>query len=651
MTYYSQLKVYDIYIDDIPSDIVLDAPLSDSYSTALTGQELKKQSGTPVYTNFKNVPCAYFDGKTALRLPNTNLPVEDKDRTVNFWAYMYPYPTTQWRMAMFWGYGSSQNGNALFIQNQRFGLDTNNYSVYISTQKCLNYQWHMYTVVYKYPIAYLYLDGVFLYKTQFTSFNTSNADYAWIGRAYDTGGWSGKWTQGYLADVRIYSRGLNKFQIRQLYKRLNPQKDPSVADSFGLVFHAPLQQQAQTAATGQPLTYSTTVTYEEKDGYTGCNLNDGYITCLKLQQFPQRAQERTVSVKIYLNQIRRDCSWLSYGKNQRNQRYAVGVDNSTGYVASWANSNTVVYKAGPLIETGKWYTVTITYKDGVQTYFLDGYQITRYQHSDINTYLYQLCLGKQAVNHGGTSFTNGYMRDVRIYNKELNQLQVYNIHKDRQLDAEDDRPQYTPDLTNGLVVHVPLQTDISTTTGQTLTQDGTVTFGQDTRKYAQFKDRDNCIYLANINSFYKNCAVSIAYWFKYVQGQALVTLSGSNYSILGGNQIWAIGQDKKCIVQTGNATPGTKGQCVIQGEYSKDWHHLYGQYNLQQGIFRVIIDGDTTNVKTSDLRYYDFNYGLVFCIGSLYRARWSVYGHARYSDVRLYNRNLTDAQIKLLAGK
>lgn len=651
MSYYSQLKIFDICKQDIPSGIVFDAPLSDSYSTAITGQQLKKESGTPVYSVFKGVPCAYFDGKTALRFPNVNLPLAASDRTVNFWAYMYPYPTTQWRMAMFWGYGSSQNGNALFIQNQRFGLDTHSYSVYTSTQKCLNYQWHMYTVVYKYPIAYLYLDGVFLYKTQFTSFNTDNADYAWIGRAYDTGGWSGKWTYGYLADVRIYNRGLNKFQIGQLYKRLTPQKDPSVADSFGLVFHAPLQQQSQTAATGQPLTYSTTVTYEEKDGYTGCNLNGGYITCHKLQQFPQRAQQRTVSVKIYLNQIRRDCAWLSYGKNQRNQRYGLGLDNSTGYVSSWAYSNTVVYKAGPLIETGKWYTVTITYKDGVQTYFLNGYQITRYQHSDINTYLYQLCLGKQAVNHGGTSFTNGYIRDVRIYNKELNQLQVYNIHKDRQLDAVDDRPEQTADLTAGLIIHAPLQTDISTTTGQALTKNGTITFGQNERKYAQFNGRQNYVYLQNVNQFTGNCSVAIAYWFQYVAGQSFVTLSGDDYSVLGGNQIWAIGNNNRCTVQTGNSNPGTRGACFIQGDYGTGWHHLYCQYNLALGVFRLIVDGDTSNIKTSDLRYYNFKTGMSFCIGSLYRARWSVYGHARYSDVRLYNRNLTDAQIKLLAGK
>ena len=651
MTYYSQLKVYDIYIDDIPSGIVLDAPLSDSYSTAVTGQQLKKQSGTPVYSTFKNVPCAYFDGKTSLRFPNTNLPVQDKARTVSFWAYMYPYPNTQWRLAMFWGYGSSQQGNALFIQNQRFGLDTNSASVSAYTQKCLNYQWHMYTVVYKYPIAYIYIDSELQDKMEFTRFNTSTADNAWIGRAYDTGGWSGHWTLGYLADVRIYSRGLNKFQIRQLYKRLKPTKDPSVADKYGLVFHAPLQEQKQTAETGQPLTYSATVTYEDKDGYKGCNLNGGYVTCLKLQQFPQRGQQRTISVKIYLNQIRKDCSWLSYGKNERNKRYAVGLDNSTGYIASWAYNSTVVFTAGPLIQTGQWYTVTITYKDGVQTYFLDGYQITRYQHNDIDTYLYELCLGREAINHGGTSFTNGYLRDIRIYNKELTQLQVYNIYKDRQLGTADDRPKQTANLANGLIVHVPLQIDISTTTGQTLTQDGTVTFGQDTRKYAEFNGRDNCIYVHNINSFYKNCAVSISYWFKYVEGQAFVTLSGSNYSILGGNQIWAIGNNTKCTVQTGNFSPGTKGQCVIEGDYANDWHHLYCQHNLQKGVFRIIVDGDTANAKTSDLRYYDFNAGLSFCIGSLYRSRWSVYGHARYSDVRLYNRNLTDEQIKLLAGK
>ena len=651
MTYYKQLKVYDIYIDDIPSGIVFDAPLSDSYSTAITGQQLKKESGTPVYSVFKGVPCAYFDGKTALRFPNVNLPLTDADRTVNFWAYMYPYPTTQWRMAMFWGYGSSQNGNALFIQNQRFGLDTNSYSVYTSTQKCLNYQWHMYTVVYKYPVAYLYLDGVFIYKTQFTSFNTSNADYAWIGRAYDTGGWSGKWTQGYLADVRIYSRGLNKFQIRQLYKRLTPQKDPSIADSFGLVFHAPLQQQVQTAATGQPLTYSTAVVYQEKDGYTGCNLNGGYITCLKLQQFPQRAQERTVSVRLYFNQIRRDCSWISYGKNTYSQRYAIGLDNSTGYVASWYYRSTAVFRAGPALQTNKWYTVTITYKEEQQIYYLNGQRITSVWHTDINTYLYQLCLGREAVNHGGTAFTNGYMRDVRIYNKQLTQLQVYNLYKERPLDTADDRQVPQDDISRGLILHAPLQTDISTTTGQTLVKNGTIAFGQDTRKYIQLYGRDNYLYLTNINDFVGNCPIALAYWFLQLQDQAFVTLSGGDYSVVGGNQIWAIGGKDKCTVQTGNSNPGLQGACSIQGDYAASWHHLYCQYNLRLGVFRIVVDGDVANVQTSKQRYYNFKTGLTFCIGSLYRAPSAVIGYARYSDVRLYNRNLTDAQIKLLAGK
>lgn len=439
MSYYSQLKVFDSYSKDILSGIVLDASLSDSYSTAATGQTLTKQSGTPVYSTFKNVLCAYFDGKTALRFPNTNLPLSATDRTINFWAYMLPYPTTQWRMALFWGYGSSYQGNAFFIQNQRFGVDAHSSSVSVYTQKCLDYDWHMYTLVYKNPMAYLYLDNELVYKGSFTNFNTSSSDYAWIGRAYDTGGWSGKWTQGYLADIKIYNRGLNRYQISQLYKKFTPTKDPSVSDKFGLVFHAPLQQQSQTAATGQTLTYSTTVTYDEVDGHKGCNLNGGYITCLKLQQIPQRKQERTVSVRIYLNQIRRDCSWVSYGKNQSNKRYAIGLDNSTGYVASWAYNNTVVFKAGSLIQTGKWYTVTVTYKDNVQTLFVNGQKITSSTHSNIDTYLYQLCLGKQAINHGGTSFTNGYMRDVRIYNKQLTQLQVYNLHKQKQLDAADDR--------------------------------------------------------------------------------------------------------------------------------------------------------------------------------------------------------------------
>lgn len=651
MTCYSQLKVFDIYVDDIPSGIALNAPLSDSYSTALTGQELKKQSGTPVYSVFKNIPCAYFDGKTSLRFPNANLPLEGADRTVNFWAYMYPYPNTQWRIAMFWGYGSSRQGNALFIQNQRFGLDTNTYSVISYTQKCLNYQWHMYTVVYKYPIAYIYIDSKLQNKMEFTSFDTSHVDYAWIGRAYDTGGWSGHWTLGYLADIRIYNRGLNKFQIKQLYQKFKPQPEAGVADQYGLVFHALLQEQKQTAETGQPLTYSTTATYQEKDGYKGCNLNGGYITCHKLQQFPQRDQQRTISIRIYLTQMRRDCSWISYGKNQRNQRYAVGLDNSTGYVASWANSNTVVYKAGPLIETGKWYTVTITYKDGQQAYYLDGQLITSSWHSNIDTYLYQLCLGREAINHGGTTFTNGYMRDVRIYNKQLTELQVYNLYKQRDLSTADDRDIPADDINRGLVIHAPLQTDISTTTGQTLIKNGTVTFGQDTRKYAQFSGRYNYLYLQNVNDFTGNCPIAIAYWFQYIDGEAFVTLSGGDYSVVGGNQIWARAYKTNCTVQTGNSNPGTQGQCVIEGDYATGWHHLYCQYNLKLGVFRIVVDGDVANIQISATRYYNFKTGLTFCIGSLYRATYQIYGTARYSDVRLYNRNLTDAQIKLLAGK
>lgn len=206
--------------------------------------------------------------------------------------------------------------------------------------------------------------------------------------------------------------------------------------------------------------------------------------------------------------------------------------------------------------------------------------------------------------------------------------------------------------TSGMVFYLPCDSSDYTTaqTGQSLTKTGTVT--------AKTVDGIPCLeiksgsYLTGtLDGFSGDVSMAMSFWVKRrdSNSSAYITAGRGNYSLSGGDEIWASVESDHIETACGSSGSDTRRAGIYNATIGTGWHHGYFSYDATSKKFKTVLDGNTENAGYSAERSYNFSSGLMLCINSLARATSAIKGNADYSRIRIFNRALTDAEIKLLA--
>lgn len=208
--------------------------------------------------------------------------------------------------------------------------------------------------------------------------------------------------------------------------------------------------------------------------------------------------------------------------------------------------------------------------------------------------------------------------------------------------------------TEGLVFYLPCDSDSYTTaqTGQTLSKSGTVT-ATTVNGIPCLEIKSGSYLSGTLNGFSGDVSMALSFWFKRLDSNssAYITAGRGNYSLSGGDEIWASVESDHIETACGSSGSDARRAGIYNATIGTGWHHGYFGYDATSKKFKTVLDGDTENAGYSAERSYNFSSGLTLCINSLARATSAIKGNANYSQIRIFNRALSDAEIKTLAGE
>ena len=204
----------------------------------------------------------------------------------------------------------------------------------------------------------------------------------------------------------------------------------------------------------------------------------------------------------------------------------------------------------------------------------------------------------------------------------------------------------------GLVFYLPCDSDSYTTaqTGQTLSKSGTVT-ATTVNGIPCLEIKSGSYLFGTLDGFSGDVSMAMSFWFKRLDSNssAYITAGNGDYSLINGNEIWGSVKSDHIETACGSAESDARRAGIYNAAIGTGWHHGYFSYDATSKKFKTVLDGNTENAGYSAERSYNFSSGLTLCINSLARATSAVEGSANYSQIRIFNRALTDAEIKLLA--
>ena len=203
--------------------------------------------------------------------------------------------------------------------------------------------------------------------------------------------------------------------------------------------------------------------------------------------------------------------------------------------------------------------------------------------------------------------------------------------------------------TEGLVFYLPCDSYTTAQTGQTLSKSGTVT-ATTVNGIPCLEIKSGSYLSGTLDGFSGDVSMAMSFWFKRLDSSsnAYITAGKGNYNLTNGNEIWGSVYSDHIETACGDSGSDARRAGIYNAAIGTGWHHGYFSYDATSKKFKTVLDGNTENAGYSAERSYNFSSGLALCINSLTRYT-GVQGNANYSQIRIFNRALTDAEIKLLA--
>jgi hypothetical protein len=302
----------------------------------------------------------------------------------------------------------------------------------------------------------LYINGVLLSGPTTVAATTSPVSYSQIniGAAYQ----GNPTTQGYIWAgqheyhlLRMYGRRLSDSEVASNYQAFKARFDNNIV-RFGLVMELDAGNPYSYAGAGavwidvsgntNNATLINSPTYSVDNGgllnWASASSQYATVTMTSGLRVSNITQEVWINLNSTTDQV---FIGMQYG-NSNNNSYALWIE--TGVLRFGVNTGGIFYQTSSSVpSTGVWYHLVHTYNGSIQYLYINGVLTTTYNSSASGNISYDLNNTKLAIaadfngsgyDTGPTTFVNGKMPIVKIYNIALSAAQVlqnYNATKGR----------------------------------------------------------------------------------------------------------------------------------------------------------------------------------------------------------------------------
>lgn len=663
--------------------------------------------GSITYKTVDGVPCAYFNGDNGNGLYMGGKAFETQTFTVSIVFNTKSFSPTSGYMPYLVNFGpsSTNDDDRLALRFDNYYAGNKNalvmvyYGVYLSVQNLSTDTWYSAQMKFDGTQISLYLNGELQSQLNVSAKEIQSG--VWIGKSPSNDGAF----NGYLSSLRVYNRALSDAEIALLSREFVFNSAPlagikgllvpvgesvSAPPANGLVFYAPLSEESSTAETGQALTKNGMVTYQTVEGLPCARFDatNSYLSATVPNM--DGVLTGTISLWIYVSNDAGKYStdyprFFTFGdKSKPNNGFICGTWAKPGGVINYQsnNSSNGWPSANNPLRKGRWinFVATITESGFLQSYvngsegsFCETGAITINEPSVYINYI-----------DGDYGVDGIYIADVRMYNRILSASEIQSLafehNPTKSLFIPLKTAYGTPQAgqkgiivrssqvvgyaacsksaetmpTDGLVFYLPCDSDSYTTaqTGQTLSKSGTVT-ATTVNGIPCLEIKSGSYLSGTLDGFSGDVSMALSYWFKRLDNNssAYVTAGNGDYSLINGNEIWGSVESDHIETACGSAESDARRAGIYNAAIGTGWHHGYFSYDATSKKFKTVLDGNTENAGYSAERSYNFSSGLTLCINSLARATSAVEGNADYSQIRIFNRALTDAEIKTLAGE
>lgn len=648
--------------------------------------------GSITYKTVDGVPCAYFNGDNSNGLYMGDKAFETQTFTVSIIFNTKSFSPTSGYRPYLVNFGTSSSDNSRlalrldnYYSNNKNALAMVYNGVYLLVQNLSADTWYSAQMKFDGRQISLYLNGEL--KSQFNVSAMEIQSGVWIGKSPSNDGAF----NGYLSSLRVYNRSLTDAEIALLAREfvfnsaplagrkglLVPVGESVVAPpANGLVFYAPLSEESSTAETGQALTKTGTITYETLAG----------IPCIT-----KGNTSAYLSAPLSVEGVFTLSFWIktTYTGEYIGMAYVGGLcifdassNSNFQFSAKKSSSERVNFQdiSKPLKwRDGAWHHIAMSITSTESKLYCDGTLISTASGVNISTSSYAYI----GWDNDGDNAAASYSR-FRIYNRILSASEIQSLAFEHNpakslfipLQTAYGTPQagqkgiivrssqvvghalYSKSAeampTEGLVFYLPCDSDSYTTaeTGQTLSKSGTVT-ATTVNGIPCLEIKSGSYLNGTLNGFSGDVSMALSFWFKRLDSNssAYVTAGKGNYNLTNGNEIWGSVESDHIETACGSAGSDARRAGIYNAAIGTGWHHGYFSYDATSKKFKTVLDGNTENAGYSAERSYNFSSGLTLCINSLARATSAVKGNANYSQIRIFNRPLSDAEIKTLAGE
>lgn len=685
----------------IPSDgLALYVPLSETPSLV----EGWIESGTITYKTVDGVPCADFNGSNRNSL-QSSFQFEASEFTVSIVFNARNFTPESGNIPYLFNFGSSNSDSsrlALRLDNywNKNGLAMVYNGAYLVAQNLSTNKWYSAQIKFDGTEMSLYLDGELQLKQSVSAMTID--DGLFVGRSPN----GDNAFNGYLSSLRAYNRALTDAEIKLLAREFVFNSAPSdgkkgilipsgealaAPPANGLIFNASYAEDMTDSDGESPVDGSGYSIVEDAAGFKCLNVEKSNMQdSIYYDGTQEKMQFGTgnFAVGFYLKSVK---PWSDY--NGIILANVLADSGFTGFVFyknrdSGKKSMVVRFGTGTDIysesdvDTNWHHWLFMRDGDTVKLYKDGKVDATKAYSGSVNAHE-DLYIGGYYSNWA--SFTSAYFRlsNVRIYNRALTDAEIQAVacehNPAKKLFIPLQTAYGTPQVgqkgiivrssqvlgsaaylksaetmpSDGLVFYLPCDSDSYTTaqTGQTLSKSGTVT-ATTVNGIPCLEIKSGSYLSGTLDGFSGDVSMAMSFWFKRLDSNSsgYITAGNGGYSLSGGNEIWASVESDHIETACGSSGSDTRRAGIYNATIGTGWHHGYFSYDATSKKFKTVLDGDTENAAYSAERSYNFSSGLKLGINTLMRYT-GVRGNADYSQIRIFNRALSDAEIKLLAGE
>ncbi len=274
---------------------------------------------------------------------------------------------------------------------------------------------------------------------------------------------AGDYFKGYISTVRMYNRALSETELRKLareWKKPVPdapigtggilisssntisagkfhKNESAEIPSSGLLLHASLEQDSETAETGQTFTKSGNVTFETVQGMKCAHFDGNSYWQVPFESELAGNTAKAVSLWMWgTKNITENIQTWAFGVGYWSSTQAFGVGQATS--SSYSNRIYATMYGGDCspespLATSDFHHIVFQYNLSKTELFVDGVKLKEVNYSSANTNSsYPITIGWNGMSLTYNKRFTGYISGVRVYNRALSEMEIQNLSNEWQ---------------------------------------------------------------------------------------------------------------------------------------------------------------------------------------------------------------------------